>query len=75
VRSVIDIQADLVAAYSSRRSAMQASEYGLETGQGKQSVKRDLPGLNKTIRNLEAELSEATGESGVFAMGFDRGSL
>ena len=63
-RSITDIQADLDAAYSARRTAMQAQEYSLDTGQGRQQVKRaNLTEINKVIKSLEAELEEAQSEA------------
>jgi hypothetical protein len=59
-RPTADIQADLTAALESRRMALQAQGYSLDTGQGKQSVNRaSLSEINKTIRELQAELDEA----------------
>lgn len=59
-RDIAEIQADLTAAYESRRTALQAQNYSLDTGQGKQSVTRaSLSEINKTIRELQAELEEA----------------
>jgi hypothetical protein len=64
-RSATDIQADLDAAYTARRTAMQAQSYSLDTGQGKQLVTRaDLSSINDTIRQLESELEDATGAGG-----------
>jgi hypothetical protein len=55
VRSIAEIDADLVVAYASRRAAMQASSYGAN---GKQ-VSRDLRAIESTISNLKAERAEA----------------
>lgn len=71
-RSATDIQADLDAAYASRRIAMDAQQYSLDTGQGRQSVQRaDLAEINKTIKALEAELAEAN-DGGATHLGFER---
>lgn len=72
-----EIQEDLTAAYASRRTALQAQEYGIDSGQGRQNVKRaNLQEINKTIRDLESELSTAldseSGGSGIIAANFQR---
>lgn len=77
MRSSEEIQADLTAAYSARRLALQAQEYGIDSGQGRQNVKRaNLSDINKTIRDLEAELSAANdasdGGTGIFSGDFSR---
>lgn len=64
MRSVTDIQADLVAAYAARRAALTAEEYAIDTGQGRQSVKRNLEAINKTILTLEQELVDAEDPAG-----------
>lgn len=72
-RSVADIQADLDAAYASRRTALQAQSYSLDTGQGKQLVNRaDLSSIQDTIRQLECELEDATGTGGNFHATLER---
>lgn len=67
MRSSAEIQADLEAAYTARRVAMQAQSYSLDTGQGKQSVNRaDLDKISKTISILQLEFQEALDyESGI----------
>lgn len=77
MRTSADISADLQAACAARRSALQAQSYSLDTGQGKQAVQRaDLSTINKTIRDLEAELETATadesGSAGIMAGTFRR---
>jgi hypothetical protein len=77
MRSSTDIQADLDAAYIARRTALSAQEYSLDTGQGKQSVKRaSLSDINKTIRELELELAQAndaaSGDNGIVSGIFQR---
>lgn len=77
MRSSIDIKADLDAALTARRTALQAQSYSLDTGQGKQTVQRaDLTSINKTIRDLQTELDQAqaveAGDSGVTAGSFQR---
>lgn len=77
MRTIAEIQADLDAAVAGRRAAMQAQGYSLDTGQGKQMVNRaSLSEFNKTIRELQAELSEAqayeSGDSGIVAGSFVR---
>lgn len=64
MRSVADIQADLTAAYAARRSALQAEQYAVDTGQGRQSVQRNLEQINKTIIALEVELRDADDPAG-----------
>lgn len=65
MRTAADIQIDLDAAYSARRTAMQAQSYSLDTGQGKQQVQRaDLGAINETIRQLESEYEDAMGYGG-----------
>jgi len=59
-RTAAEIQIDLDAAYAARRAALIES-YTLDTGQGRQSVNRNLPAINATIRDLESELAEAGG--------------
>lgn len=76
-RSATEIQADLDAAYVSRRSTLQSQSYSLDSGQGKQAVTRaDLSSINKTIKELEAELLEcnesAAGFGVVSRIGFER---
>jgi hypothetical protein len=77
MRTVTDIQADLDAAIAARRTALSAQEYSLDTGQGRQSVKRaNLSDINKTIRELELELESAifteSGSNGILAGNFRR---
>jgi hypothetical protein len=77
MRTSADIQADLDAAIASRRTTLQAKSYSLDTGQGKQSVERaDLGEINKTIRELQAELRQAladeSGDTGVTSGSFSR---
>jgi len=74
MRSVIEIQADLEAAYASRRIALSAQSYSLDTGQGKQQVQRaNLDEINKTIRLLELELeTESDINGGIFSAQYAR---
>jgi hypothetical protein len=66
MRAAAEIQADLTAAYESRRIALTSQEYSLDTGQGRQQVKRaSLRDINQMIRDLELELDQAqAAESG-----------
>ena len=64
MRSVTDIQADLVDAYAARRKALDAEQYSIDTGQGKQAVQRNLESINRTILQLEAELRDAEDPAG-----------
>lgn len=60
MRSSTEIQTDLTAAISARTTALGAQSYSMNDGQGSQSVSRAaLAELNKTIRELQAELEEA----------------
>ena len=59
LRTVAVIQAELTEAYAARLAALKAQSYKLDTGQGSQSVTRDLRAINSTIAILEAELIEA----------------
>jgi len=59
LRTTAVIQAELDVAYASRLAAMKAPSYKIDTGQGSQSVTRDLRAINDTIAMLEAELIEA----------------
>ncbi len=70
MRTSADIQTDLDAAYTARRTALSAQSYSLDTGQGKQTVNRaNLSDINKTIRELETELENATcAESGDYGL-------
>lgn len=74
-RTVAAIQADLTAAYASRLKALEATSYSLDSGQGRQTVTRNLDQINKTIRLLEDELAEveadASGDS-VISMTYRR---
>jgi hypothetical protein len=77
MRSSASIKIDLDAAYASRLSALQAQQYSLDTGQGKQMVQRaDLGTITKTIRVLEAEYDDAvareSGDNGITAGSFER---
>lgn len=65
-RSVTDISLDLAAAYAARRKALEAEEYSIDSGQGRQSVRRSLVNIERTIRVLEAELNDATSNGPVF---------
>ena len=73
-RTAADIQADLDAAYAARRTALTAQEYRLDTGQGRQEVKRaNLAEINKLIRDLENELETAQNQgTGIMAGAFRR---
>lgn len=75
-RPAAEILVDLTAARAARLNALQATKYTLNSGQGSQSVERDLKEINATIRDLEAEYAEATGENPgvIFATG-DRGAI
>lgn len=64
MRTVADIQADLTAAYAARLAALTAEKYAIDTGQGRQSVERNLESINKTILQLEGELRDAEDPAG-----------
>ena len=64
-RTTSDIQADLTAAYESRRVALTAQSYSMNSGQGSQSVQRaSLKEINETIKQLTQELDEANEQYG-----------
>lgn len=73
-RSVAEIQVDLDAAYTARRMALTGQEYSLDTGQGRQSVKRaNLKDISEMISGLQAELEDAQAESvGLITGSFQR---
>ncbi len=76
-RSATEIQVDLDAAYTARRNAYAAQSYSMDSGQGRQQVTRvDLNALEKSIKNLEAELrdagSAADGFTGIDHVDFQR---
>lgn len=58
-RPLAEIQADLTLAYASRRKAIEAAEYTMDSGQGRMGAKRDLAAIESTIRALRAEYDEA----------------
>jgi hypothetical protein len=75
-RSAAAVQADLDLFYALRTKAATdgIAEYAFDSGQGRQSVKRyTLAEIRQTIRDLEAELIEASGDSGPTFITFDRG--
>ncbi len=51
MRTLAQVDADLVVAYASRSKAMQATSYGVNG----RTVTRNLAEINATIRALEAE--------------------
>ncbi len=71
------VQADLTIAYAARIAALNGS-YTMDTGQGRQSVTRDLNAINATISQLEVELQGALadeaagGDSGLISIGMER---
>jgi len=76
-RNATEIQEDLDAAIASRRAAMQAQSYSMDSGQGRQQVTRvDLKTLNATIRELQNELetanADANGYGGLDHVDFQR---
>lgn len=74
-RTATEIQADLTAARAARLKALEATSYSLDSGQGRQTVTRNLAEINKTIRFLEDELAsvdaDASGD-GVLSMTYRR---
>jgi hypothetical protein len=66
MRNPTEIQADLDAAYASRRKALDVEEYTIDSGQGRQTVRRSLVNIERTIRVLESELNESTNSGPVF---------
>jgi hypothetical protein len=74
-RSVAEIDADLVLARAARLKALSASEYSIDSGQSRQSVKRSLPDINATITALEDERADAVQSadgSGMLSLTFKR---
>jgi hypothetical protein len=78
VRNAAEIQADLAIfrALLTQAGTNGIAEYSLDSGQGRQSVKRyTLKEIRQQIREYEGELQAAlTGDGPVFIT-FDRGSL
>jgi len=78
LRTVSAIQSDLTNARAHRTAILTgAASYSLDTGQTRQTVARaNLTELNRTIRELEAELgaaeAAARGDSGIVSMRFRR---
>lgn len=77
LRSTTDIQTDLDAALIARMKAITGQSYSLDTGQTRQTVTRaNLTEINKTIRQLESELSRSEaadrGDSGLVNLTFRR---
>lgn len=72
MRTSEEIKDELAFAIASRKAALQAQSYSLDTGQGKQSVQRaDLDKISKTIKILQDELEEALNEeNGVSGLSF-----
>lgn len=75
-RSVTAIQSDLDAFYALRTQAATnggIAEYQIDSGQGRQSVKRITLGeINSTIKALNEELAEASGDFSSFTVGLSR---
>jgi hypothetical protein len=68
MRSTIDVQADLDAAYASRRAALQAQSYTVGDGAIQRSATRaTLQSINDTIAALQAELAAAQAAEGAAA--------
>ena len=58
-RTLEQVDAALAKAYAAQEAALNG-DYSLDTGQGRQSVTRDLNAINKTIDRLENEREELT---------------
>ncbi len=74
-RSATDIQLDLDTFHALRRTCGTTgiAEYTVESGQGRQSTKRyTLKEINDTIRQLEAELLDATNDGNTYSAGYNR---
>lgn len=73
-RAASAIQSDLDAFYALRTAAATnggIAEYTVDTGQGSQRVRRfSLAEITQTIRDLEAEMLQATGNT--YVARFDR---
>ncbi len=76
-RSAAAIQSDLDGLYAMRSAAIANGgiyEYSMDSGQGRQSVKRmTLLDINHAIRDLEAEQLDASDSSNSFPARFVRG--
>ncbi|MBL8966886.1 MAG: hypothetical protein JNG85_07750 [Spirochaetaceae bacterium] len=76
-RAASAIQADLDGLCAMRSAAIANGgiyEYSIDSGQGRQSVKRmTLLEIGKAIRELEAELLDASDTGNTFPVRFDRG--
>jgi hypothetical protein len=76
-RSSADIKIDLDDAVDARRKAMLGQEYSIDTGQGRQSVRRaDLNQLNATVNMLQAEYDAALDDEqnggGIISLSYER---
>ena len=75
MRSATDIQLDLDAFYALRRTVGTngIAEYSVDSGQGRQTVKRlTLSEINTTIRQLEAELIDASSDGNTYSARYNR---
>ena len=75
MRTPADIQLDLDAFFALRRTAAISgiAEYSMDTGQGRQTVRRlTLGEINQTIRMLESEALDATYTGNTYAARYTR---
>jgi hypothetical protein len=71
-RSAAQIQIVLDAYYAAQLGLATHQSYSLDTGQGRQTVTRaDLPSINATIAQLEAEIEQLT-SGGIMFLGLGR---
>ena len=75
MRTITEIDADLAVFYDARQKATIA-KYSTDSGQSRTSVERDLAQINATIKLLEEERRDVSGDDGgVFSITVDRGAL
>jgi hypothetical protein len=73
-RTAAQLQASLTLWYAAQDALATAQAYTLDTGQGRTTVTRaNLPDINRTIAELEAELAELT-EDGIMHISLERGA-
>jgi hypothetical protein len=64
-RTAAQLQTTLNAYYAAQTALASAQSYTMDTGQGRLSLTRaNLPDINRTIADLEAELAQAQDSGG-----------
>jgi hypothetical protein len=72
MRTAAQLQTVLDAYYAAQLALATSASYSIDTGQGRQTVTRaNLPDINRTIADLEAELADLS-ESGIMHIQVDR---